>query len=63
MTKAMNQYEGKTLRYYYEHKYNIHIKNLKQPLLRVESKRRKGGQRILLVPELLLMTGIPESVD
>lgn len=52
------------LREYYQQKYNISIKSSKQPLLRVES-RKKGGKEYLtyLVPELCLMTGIPENFD
>ena len=46
---------------YYRTKYNITIKKTKQPLLKVENKR--GNIEILLVPELCLMTGIPEDFD
>lgn len=47
---------------YYQSKYSITIKKPKQPLLKVENKRQ-GGIEILLVPELCLMTGIPEDFD
>jgi hypothetical protein len=55
--------EGETtsISKYYQEKYNITIRNLKQPLLKVENK--KGKFDILLVPELCLMTGIPENFD
>lgn len=53
-----------TLREYYLKKYNITIKNPKQPLLRVESKRRGNKEfQIYLIPELCLMTGIPDNFD
>jgi len=47
---------------YYKNKYNITIRKPKQPLLKVENKKQ-GGIEILLVPELCLMTGIPEDFD
>ena len=47
---------------YYKTKYNIAIRKPKQPLLKVENKKQ-GGIEILLVPELCLMTGIPEDFD
>jgi hypothetical protein len=46
---------------YYKKKYNITIQKTKQPLLKVENK--KGSHEILLVPELCLMTGIPDDFD
>jgi hypothetical protein len=52
-----------TLRQFYETKYNRKIMNAKQPLIEIESKTKKDGDRTLLVPELCLMTGIPESFD
>jgi aubergine-like protein len=53
-----------SLREYYQTKYNITIRNPKQPLLRVESKRRGNKDfQIYLLPELCLMTGIPDSFD
>ncbi len=42
---------------YYDKKYKLKIKNLKQPLL--ASSLRRKDQKIYLVPELMLMTGIP----
>jgi hypothetical protein len=41
----------------------LEITNKKQPLLKVESKRRNNEFQILLVPEFCLMTGIPEHFD
>ena len=53
-----------SLREYYQQKYGITIKNSKQPLLRVESKRKGNKEfQIYLVPELCLMTGIPDNFD
>ncbi len=53
-----------SLREYYLTKYNISIRNPKQPLLRVESKRRGNKEfQIYLLPELCLMTGIPDNFD
>jgi hypothetical protein len=43
------------------YKYKITIKNLKQPLLVAEGRDKK--RPTLLVPELMLMTGIPEDFD
>lgn len=49
-----------SLRDYYLQKYNITIKNVKQPLLKVESRKRGNKEfQIYLIPELCLMTGIP----
>ena len=55
--------DAMTLLVYYETKYGLKIKNLKQPLLKVETKRRNDTSKILLLPELCLMTGIPENFD
>ena len=46
---------------YYKEKYQISIKNVKQPLLVAEGTRKE--ETILLVPELMLMTGIPDDFD
>lgn len=46
---------------FYKKKYNITINKLKQPLVVTEG--RKKEETILLIPELLLMTGIPEDFD
>ncbi len=46
---------------YYKKKYNITITNLKQPLLCSEGKNKEN--EMLLIPELFLMTGIPENFD
>ena len=48
-----------SLREYYENKYNLKITNNKQPLLKVEGRRKNAEFQILLVPEFCLMTGIP----
>jgi len=49
---------------YYKDKYNVTIQNLKQPLLKVEDKKKKEGQGpTLILPELCLMTGIPDDFD
>lgn len=37
----------------------MEIKNLKQPLLKVEGRRKNSEFQILLIPEFCLMTGIP----
>lgn len=42
---------------YYKDKYKISIKSLKQPLLVAEGKNKE--KPLLLIPELMLMTGIP----
>ena len=48
---------------YYQEKYNISLKKKNQPLLVAEQrKKRKEGQTIAL-PELMLMTGIPDDFD
>jgi aubergine-like protein len=46
---------------YYKDKYKIIINNMKQPLLVAEGKDKT--KPLLLVPELMLMTGIPENFD
>ena len=46
---------------YYKDKYEIEIKNLKQPLLVVEGSRKE--ETVLVIPELMLMTGIPDDFD
>lgn len=46
---------------YYQTKYSITIKSLKQPLLVAESKDPE--KPTYLVPELMLMTGIPDNFD
>jgi hypothetical protein len=52
------------LRQFYQDKYKINITNLHQPLLVAVTKQKTEiAQRILLVPELMLMTGIPEDFD
>lgn len=53
-----------TLKTYYEEKYKIQIKNPRQPLLVAENRKKDDKvQKTLLVPELMLMTGIPEDFD
>jgi hypothetical protein len=46
---------------YYRVRYALDIKNLKQPLLFANAKRT--AIKTYLVPELCLMTGIPEDFD
>lgn len=53
--------EGKSLLSYYQQKYKITIQNLKQPLLVAENKKQDNST--LLIPELMLMTGIPDDFD
>ena len=53
--------ENCSIREYYSKKYNINIENSKQPLLLVEG--RKKEDHTLMVPELCLMTGIPDDFD
>lgn len=49
---------------YYKDKYGYEVKNVKQPLLKVEDKKRKPEQGpVLLIPEMCLMTGIPDDFD
>lgn len=54
--------ENCSIREYYTKKYNIKIENAKQPLLVVEGKRKKED-KTLMVPEICLMTGIPDDFD
>lgn len=46
---------------YYKFRYDYEIKNLKQPLIYANNKKSKF--KTYLVPELCLMTGIPEDFD
>lgn len=46
---------------YYEQKYKIKIKNMKQPLIVIEGRDKE--KPAYLIPELLLMTGIPDNFD
>lgn len=46
---------------YYKQKYNIAIKKEKQPVLIAEEKVK--GHLVYLVPELMRMTGIPDTFD
>jgi hypothetical protein len=48
-----------SLRDYYQTKYSLQITNKKQPLLKVESRRKNKEFQIYLIPEFCLMTGIP----
>ena len=52
-----------SLKEYYERKYNMEIKNHRQPLLKVQGRRKNSEFQILLIPEFCLMTGIPENFD
>lgn len=42
-------------------KYNIRIENEKQPLLVVKDKKKENPD--LMIPELCLMTGLPDNFD
>lgn len=59
--KVMNMLE------YYNCTYDITIKTKNQPLLRAQSARNKGGSEncneVILVPELILMNGLPDDFD
>lgn len=46
---------------YYKKKYDYNIKNLKQPIICATSNNRKT--KLFLIPELCLMTGVPQSID
>ena len=46
---------------YYKKKYNLTLNSAKQPLLVTLGKRK--DEKILLLPEIMLMTGIPENFD
>lgn len=50
-----------SLREYYQNKYTIAIKNDKQPLLLVTKKGSPTPD--YMIPELCLMTGLPDSFD
>lgn len=52
--------DNQTLLDYYKEKYQIIIKNTKQPLLVADNRSKRD---ILLIPELMLMTGIPDDFD
>jgi hypothetical protein len=54
-TETLNLFE------YYKKKYSITIAKPLQPLIVAESRRK--DDILLLVPELLLMTGIPDNFD
>lgn len=47
---------------YFINRYNVKIEDKKQPLLVVEQKRFKD-QKVYILPELCLMTGIPDHFD
>ncbi len=63
MTNVTFNHQGDTINLlqYYEKQYNCKIKKPKQPLVVAEG--RKKGETIVLIPELLLMTGIPDNFD
>lgn len=46
---------------YYKDKYQIELKSKSQPILEVENKR--SSTKTYLLPELCLMTGIPDNFD
>ncbi|KAK8395790.1 hypothetical protein O3P69_005712 [Scylla paramamosain] len=60
-------YKGKEISYleYYESKYQVRIRDVKQPLLLSKPKKkdlRRGAGDVYLVPELCLMTGLTEEM-
>ena len=59
----MRSEDDSTLIEYYLKKYDIEVKNKRQPLLVTESKKGENTNPIYLVPELMLMTGIPDNFD
>ena len=48
---------------YYKQTYGITINNKKQPLLKATGGDKKKSFEIILVPELLLMSGFPDDFD
>ena len=50
---------------YYKTTYDIEITNKKQPLVKVigNKKDKQNKKSIVLIPELLLMSGLPEDFD
>lgn len=50
---------------YYKTAYDIEITNKKQPLVKVvgNKKDKQNKQSIVLIPELLLMSGLPDDFD
>ena len=50
---------------YYKTTYDIEITNMKQPLVKVigNKKDRLNNCTIFLIPELLLMSGLPDNFD
>lgn len=64
--KSIGGEEGLTLTEYYLKNYGLRINNLKQPLLKASlngSASRKIGKEAFLIPEFLLMSGLPEDFD
>lgn len=49
------------LKDFYHQRYNIAIRNPKQPLLVVNNKSKPDPD--LMIPELCLMTGLPDDFD
>lgn len=50
-----------TIDEYYDKHYAVKIKNLKQPIIR--SSNGKNQPQVILIPELLFLTGIPNDFD
>lgn len=50
---------------YYKTTYNIQVKNTKQPLVKVLGNKKDKNEKItiVLIPELLLMSGLPDNFD
>jgi len=61
-------YSGEEITYkdYYAQRYNIEVKDLKQPLLVYREKRKQAGEEttrtIMLIPELCRMTGLTDAM-
>lgn len=58
---------NKSLTEYYKEKYMININNKRQPLIKafLKEKKYKGKEEepSILIPEIMLMTGLPEDFD
>ena len=50
-----------SLRKFYSQKYQIEISNSRQPLLAIKNKNKPEPD--LMIPELCLMTGLPDNFD
>lgn len=52
-----------TIAEYYEKNYGLTISNKKQPILRSSTASRKNSISVILIPEFLLISGIPQDFD